>query len=252
MTTHLTNLRPKARIDGFEYAQCLMPGHDVDVEADVILIDHEEDNDAIVEGDPKAIAEAKALIAGVRAAAKPTARLGWYGWPFPLEEADVEPLARVFSPLIELADFLAPCCYVGSKDDDRTELRGYLFDECIARMPHRIVWEMERYGVVADWTLDSKTQCTDAMVGDQVRAAVRADCDSLYLWSGIPPRVWAAKLKAPYGHPAYQAVNMARAELLGNYGFRVYSWGKREVDREYQRHAERLAKRFAGAWDEIA
>lgn len=252
MTTHYTNLKPPQALEGFQFSPCVAPGHEFNRRVDVILIDHENDDDALREGDPEAIAKAKRIIAGVRAAARPTARIGWYGWPFPLNEADVEPLAEVFGPLLELADFLAPCCYVGSNDDDRTELRGYLFDECVARMSHKVVWEMDRYGVVSDWTLDSQTKCTDAMVGDQVRAAVRADCDALYVWSGMPYRVGHAKKNVAFGHHLYGIVNECRAELLGNYWFQVYSWKPREVDREYQRHAERLAKRFAGAWDEIA
>lgn len=249
---HLTSLRPKVKLERFDFSPCVLPGAEFEPKAEVILIDHETDDEALREGDPEAIANAKRILAGVRAAARPNASVGWYGWPFPLNENDVEPLARVFGPLLERADFLAPCCYVANAEDERTELRGYLFDECVARMSPRVTWEMERYGVVSEWTLDSQTRCDDRMIGDQIRACDRADCDAMYLWSGMDYRVNVAKKSAPFGHPLYQVVNECRAELLGNYGFRVYSWKPREVDREHALHAKRLAKRFADAWDAIA
>lgn len=248
---HLTNLNPRSLPKGIHFACCVRPQDDIPADARYVLIDHEADNDAIREGHRDAIDKAKSVIAGVRGKAA-GAQVGWYGWPFVMDEDDLEANAVAFKPLLELADFLAPCCYVGSATDENTEFRGHLFDECIGRMNSSRVLFMERIGVVCDWTLDSKHKCDDGQVAEQVSAANRADCDAIYVWSGLPYRVWAASLNVPFGHAAYDAVNRARGELLGTYGFRLRKWSSATIAAEYQREANRVANRFLREWNEQA
>lgn len=247
---HFTNLNPRSAIPAFAFAPCWMPHYPVSDRAKLLLVDHETDNEAIERGDPAAVAKAKEIFADARAKA-PHAQLGWFGWPFCLQQSEVPAKALAWADMVAMADYLAPCCYAGHAADTLIAKRGKWFDDCIAIMGPSAVAK-PRVGVVCEWTLDSKHRCTEAQIAAQIEAARIADCDCLYVWSGLPARIHAANMVAEYGMPSYDAINMARAELLGNYGFRIREWSASAVAGEYARVAKVICARFAKAWRESA
>lgn len=240
---HLTNLPAVA--PSFFHAPCTIPAFPgASTSATLVLIDHETDNDRLEAGDPDAVSSALAIIADYRRR-YPRAALGWFGLPFPREEAQVAPFAKSMEPLLAAADFVAPCCYSAnaSETGDAVSGRGRLFAKCMALM-HRNVRRLPRFGVVCPWHLDSSAAAGTASLLAQCRASRAAGCRSLYVWDGVADRV---RVASDHVHPS---VNQARAWLLGSYGFRVTDWSDpSQIQREYERYAESTLRAFSFALD---
>lgn len=243
---HMTNMPAAA---GFTFAPAFVPGEDFDRRAKYVMLDHETENGAIEDGDIDAIWRAIGVVASV--CASTTAKIGAYGWPYPREEGHVGKFADNFSPMLRYCHWLAPCCYVYSADEDadRPEYRGDLFARCVGWMGKSIA-SRPRWGVVSDWTNDSRSPCDDAMFLRQCRAARRAGCREIYVWSGMAYRVWAARMQVGPAHTAWMNVQRARTELLGLWNFAVSSWTPAEIDREYVAKSSAVLSRFLAAWRE--
>lgn len=211
----LTNLEPTK---GWRMADSWRPLVDMPIRRCThVLIDHESEDEAIGRGDPDAVR--RAITAFEEAKAKTRAKLGWYGWPYPLNAQDEKRLARAFAPLVALADFAAPCCYVNG--DGNAPGRAVHWDNCVSSF----LGTKPIIAVVSDGMLGRDGACSGEERAEQAEAARICRADGYYVWSGLPDRVRrvAQWLNSPWlndsSHPDYMTCRRARDELLNRWGF---------------------------------
>lgn len=240
-----------------QYAPCVAPYAQFPFESDMVVLDHEEDNGAIEMGVSDALRKAHEIVSDTRRRMRSGARLACYGWPFPRDVSQATAFAPLFAGLLRKADYLAPCCYAASADEEPDAIvrRGALYSECVARMP-REVWAKRRFGVVSDFPLDSGSPCSERQVRAQCLAARVAGCDSLYVWSGLPHRVWQAT-RVSVDPQVRSAIRAARLMLDEKWGFDMAgrhgdpdAWTNDDIQRRYAAVAKRIARMFMNAWRE--
>ncbi len=244
-TPMMTNLRARR---GWTHTPCVhLLLTDKPTKSRYIAIDDGDRWDAkILNGDAEAIARAEKAFRKIRKL-NPIAKIGWYGWPFPLNEADVARWGTVeMSRLIVLADINFPCCY--SAGDGRAVERAKLADPML-------VTNVPTVAFVCESLIDSSRFCTDDEIHEQCEAAHALGADSIYVWTGIAYRLWLMQVWRDNpavcndpDNPIYQTVRGGHADLLGLYGVGCDPMDKRSCDEAEGRYADALLGKFSKAW----
>ena len=240
-----------------QYAPCVAPNAEFDAQSDLVMLDHEEDNGLLEQGNADALSRAHDIITETRRRMLRQAKLMFYGWPFPRDREQAKAFAPRFAGLLKRADYLAPCCYAAAHNENPDEIvrRGLHFAECVARMPREIAGK-RRFAIVSDFPLDSVRACTDEQVAAQCLAARVAGCESIYVWSGLPHRVWQAT-RSSADHRVQVIIRDARLMLDSHWSFGMRerhgepeTWKVEDINRRYASVAAAIARTFINAWRE--
>jgi len=259
-TPLMTNLR---RRSGWLHVPCVnMLSTDSKPSRHVMIDDGDRMDAKILAGDAEAIARAMGAMAMLRERL-PKAIVGWYGWPYPIAPSEVASHAARLRPFMDLADIAFPCCYATGDGD--SEDRAEASRDCLAS-----VWDGKRpivavvsdsfvWPAMVDGTL--RTMCNESEMEEQCRAARVLDADSIYVWSGLPYRVWLMDIWRKFPETCndqhehreiFDAVRRGRDELLNLYGFTGPDLeSARRVDAAASRHEADVLGKFKAIWQGV-
>ena len=257
----MTNLEPCL---GFVRVPCVnMLSTEVGPSHQWLMLDDADREDwKIVMGDPHAIDRAANALEALRVRC-PRSRIGWYGWPYPLKQADMVYWSRNVAPLVKKADVAFHCCY--SAGDGNAVERAVLARDCLAEF-----WPGDKPVVACvsdafinpvDFNGIKRSMCRDEDMREQVEAARATLADSLYVWSGLPYRLWLMGIWRQYPqtcndaerHPGiYADVRRGRDDLLGLYGFVGDPLDATSCASQARKYTQNLLAKFARLWKESA
>ncbi len=229
----------------------------------LMLDDADRDDWKIVMGDPLAIDRAANALDALRVRC-PRSRIGWYGWPYPLKQSDVIYWSSNVAPLVKKADVAFHCCY--SAGDGNAVERAVLARDCLAEF-----WPGDKPVVACvsdafinpvDFNGIKRSMCRDEDMREQVEAARATLADSLYVWSGLPYRVWLMDIWRRFPETCndaknfkdiHDAVRRGRDDLLNLYGFTGDDLkDAASVRRASLRYSRRVLGAFNVLWKESA
>ena len=258
----MTNLEPSV---GWTHVPCVnMLSTEVSPSHPWIMIDDaDRRDDAILKGDQHAKQRAADALAALRVRC-PRSRIGWYGWPYPLDSASLPKWVEHVAPLMQPTDVAFHCCY--SAGDGGAVDRAALARDCLAEF-----WPGDKpiVACVCDSFIHpvdfgggiKRSMCRDEDMREQVEAARAALADSLYVWSGLPYRLWLMGIWRQYPqtcndaerHPGiYADVRRGRDELLNLYGFVGDPLDAKSCASQARKYTQNLLAKFARLWKETS